>query len=97
LAQCLLILPQLKVVASFPFHSPPDDLPGIPDETSIYVENENIAIQVIGGEFVPMYSFWEPSQNETKYNVKFIKLFEIIDENQDGNYTEQDKSRWNLY
>ncbi|MHA1560913.1 MAG: winged helix-turn-helix transcriptional regulator [Promethearchaeota archaeon] len=85
-----MTLPQLKVVSSFPLYGPPDDLPVFPDGTSIYVENENIAIQVIGGEYVPMYSFWDPSQNETKYNVKFIKLFEIIDENQDGNYNEHD-------
>jgi len=53
---------------------------------NIYVENENIAIRVTGGQNVPMYSFWDPAQTETKYDVKFILLFEIIDENQDGNY-----------
>ncbi|MHA1561717.1 MAG: winged helix-turn-helix transcriptional regulator [Promethearchaeota archaeon] len=90
MAQCILTLPQFMVVTSFSLQGPPDDLPVFPEGSSIYVENENIAIQVIGGEYVPMYSFWDPSQTETKYSVKFIKLFEIIDQNQDGNYSEHD-------
>ena len=64
----------------------PPDLPDIPDDTRIYVENENIAVQVTGGQYVPMYSFWNRSHTETKYSVKFQLLFEIIDKNQDGKY-----------
>jgi len=62
----------------------PSDLIG---GDNIYVENDNIAIKITGGQNVPMYSFWDPSQNDTKYEVKFILLFEVIDENQDGVYT----------
>ena len=53
---------------------------------NIYVENDNIAIKVTGGLNVPMYSFWDPSQEATKYDVKFILLFEIIDVDTNGLY-----------
>ncbi|MHA1520326.1 MAG: winged helix-turn-helix transcriptional regulator [Promethearchaeota archaeon] len=88
------MIPQIKLVSSSPFHSPPDDLPINPDDNDeIYVENEHIAIQVKGGQNVPMYSFWDPMQSETKYDVKFLFLFEIIDENQDGNYNPEDDTQ----
>ena len=102
LAQCILILPQLKVGLAQNFSSSsdaipnslsPPDLPIIPDDTNIYVENENISVQVTGGQYVPMYSFWEPSHPETKYSVKFLLLFEIIDENKDGTYNPEDDTQ----
>ena len=57
---------------------------------NIYVENENIAVKITGGQNVPMYSFWDPAQTESKNLVKFILLFEIIDENQDGTYNPEE-------
>jgi len=61
--------------------SMPDD-----ESNNIYVENDNIAIKIVGGLNVPMYSFWDPSQDATKYDVKFILLFEIIDVDTNGLY-----------
>ena len=41
LAQCILILPQLKAESSFNFPGPPEDLPSVPDNNSIYGDDSN--------------------------------------------------------
>ncbi len=81
----LVLIISLSVVST----QPSDAIGG----DNIFVENDNIAIKITGGQNVPMYSFWDPSQNETKYDVKFILLFEVIDENQDGIYTPENDSK----
>ncbi len=64
---------------------------------NVYFENENIAIRITGNENVPQYQFWRPSENltineTTTYQVKFIKLFEFIDENGDNTYNPENES-----
>jgi hypothetical protein len=53
---------------------------------NIQVQNDNITIQVTGDQNVPQYTFWAHGQNATKYMVKFVDLFEAIDEDEDGYY-----------
>lgn len=60
--------------------------------SKIYFENENFAIQITGNQNVPQYQFWRPSDNltineTTKYQVKFTKVFEFIDEDGDGGFS----------
>lgn len=61
----------------------------------MFFENESIAIHIIGNENVPMYQFWQPGENNSdsdKYQVKFIRLFEVIDENDDATYNQGNES-----
>ena len=50
------------------------------------INNDLITFSVTGLN-IPMYSFWLSSQETIKYEVKFLLLFEIVDQNQDGIYT----------
>ncbi len=53
----------------------------------LLVENDKIAVKIIGNGNVPQFQFWQPGENETnKFQVKFIRLFEVIDENDDYTY-----------
>ncbi|MHA1775788.1 MAG: winged helix-turn-helix transcriptional regulator [Promethearchaeota archaeon] len=74
-----------------PITQPPVDIPTDDDEidqlrNQLEVSNEIITFSVTGFN-VPMYSFWLTSQETIRYEVKFLLLFEIIDQNKDGIYT----------
>jgi len=60
------------------------------ESDNFYMENDSIAIKVVGGQNVPMYSFWSLSDTDTVYNVKFILLFEAIDVDGSGDFNEGD-------
>jgi len=60
---------------------------------NISVENDNIAIKVTGNQNVPMFSFWDPADEDTKYDVKFIQLFEVVDEDGNGEYNKDNDTR----
>lgn len=67
------------------------------NNNNIYFENENIAIRITGNQNVPQYQFWRPTDdlsiNETTtYQVKFIKLFEFIDDDGDGIYDPEEEN-----
>ncbi|WP_371805089.1 hypothetical protein [Candidatus Lokiarchaeum ossiferum] len=51
-----------------------------------YIQNDQISISITGGANTPAYSLWQLNQNNSKYQVKFNRLFEVVDENQNGEY-----------
>ena len=68
------------------------------NNNNIYFENDYIAIRVTGNQNVPMFQFWRPTDdatlNETtRYQIKFIKLFEYIDTDGDNIYNPENESK----
>ncbi|MCF2140639.1 MAG: hypothetical protein K9W44_11350 [Candidatus Lokiarchaeota archaeon] len=55
-------------------------------DKNISIQNDYIALKITGGQNVPQYSFWAVNNNDTKYQVKFNRLFEVVDENDNGVY-----------
>ncbi len=53
---------------------------------NISIENENIALEITGGQNVPKFSFWKPGDENTIYRVQFHNMFEIIDDNNNNQF-----------
>ena len=69
--------------------------PGLGQENNndYQFQNDKFAIKITSNENVPQFSFWEPGNNKsTKYQIKFLKLFESVDENGDGQYNKKNES-----
>lgn len=79
------IITGLSILTLLVFSLPP--AAGVPSaDKNINVENDQIALRITGGLNVPQYSFWAVGQNDTKYQVKFNRLFEVVDSDGDGTY-----------
>lgn len=80
------------ILALFPITSSINFVSGN-DEKAVEINNGELAIKVTGNDNVPQYSFWSPNANDSKYQVKFNRLFEAIDENGNGLYDKGEDSK----
>ncbi|MFX0208829.1 MAG: hypothetical protein ACFFDT_22795 [Candidatus Hodarchaeota archaeon] len=53
---------------------------------TVNIESETLMVMINAGGEVPIYQFWSIDDNDTKYHVKFQKIQEFSDDNDNGLY-----------
>ncbi len=56
------------------------------NKKTVDIESEKLMVKINAGGQVPIYQFWSPNANDTKFHVKFQKIQEFTDDNGNGFY-----------
>ncbi|MFX0212100.1 MAG: hypothetical protein ACFFDT_39370, partial [Candidatus Hodarchaeota archaeon] len=56
------------------------------NKKTVDIESEKLMVMINAGGQVPIYQFWSPTDNNTKFHVKFQKIQEFTDKNSNGLY-----------
>ncbi len=56
------------------------------DKKKVSIESDTLMVMINAGGEVPIYQFWSIDDNDTKYHVRFQKIQEFSDDNNNGLY-----------